>query len=272
MTFFTEPPPPRRVAQPIARDVVRVVADNGGPMTCHGTNTYVHDTGAGTVVIDPGPADDAHLAAVRHAAGARVEAIVLTHRHRDHADGAPALARETGAPLVAAEWAAGGLVVDRLVAEGDRVAGLEVLATPGHAPDHVCLATPGGALFTGDHLMAWAPSAVASPDGDAAAYVRALERLRRRPETLYLPGHGPPLMRPRVLIDTLLAMRAEREAAIVEAVARRPGEDAGAIARALYPRTEGDAAAQARRHLDPYLVKLVDEGALLRRAERFYPT
>src|SRR4051795_13564863 len=115
--------------------VLRVRADNPSPLTLDGTNTYV----VGRWVVDPGPDDDAHLAAVVEAAGGSVEQIVLTHDHIDHSEGAPALAERTGAEVIRPRG-------------GDRVGPFEAIATPGHSPDHVALLA-GTALFSGDTIL-----------------------------------------------------------------------------------------------------------------------
>jgi glyoxylase-like metal-dependent hydrolase (beta-lactamase superfamily II) len=170
--------------------VRRVLAPNPGPMTLEGTNTWiVGDDPA--VVIDPGPDDAGHLGAARAEAGA-IGAIVLTHRHPDHAPGAAALARASGAPIYAWRPDPGELPLragQELVAGG----GLTVVAvhTPGHTPDHVVFFVPTlGALFTGDAVLGRGTSVIDPPEGDLAAYLRSLDAMAAlAPRTIY-PGHG----------------------------------------------------------------------------------
>jgi glyoxylase-like metal-dependent hydrolase (beta-lactamase superfamily II) len=173
-------------------DVHLVRADNPGLLSLSGTNTWVL-TGrvrGATVVIDPGPALDEHLAAIR--ALGRPAAIVLTHQHPDHAEAAPALAAEFDAPVYAAlaELAVGTAPL----AEGDRIdaAGwqLTVLATPGHTGDSVCLAIDG-ALFTGDTLLGGSTTIIAPPSGSLSDYFATMKRLGEFADTPGFPGHGP---------------------------------------------------------------------------------
>ncbi len=208
-----------------------VLAPNPSPMTHWGTNTYI--LGQSTVaVVDPGPDDSAHLAALRSALrGARVAAILVTHAHRDHSPLAPRLARETGAPVLAfgppeagrsplmAALAAGGDLAggegvdtdfrpDATLSEGERVdAGdlvLDVLHTPGHFAGHLAFAL-GDAVLTGDHVMDWASTLVSPPDGDVASFMDTSARLRARRDRVFYPGHGTPDRDPAGRLDWLMA-------------------------------------------------------------------
>lgn len=212
----------------------RLIAGNPSPFTFTGTCSYI--VGEGEVaIIDPGPANEGHLAALLAAvAGERVSHIVVTHTHRDHSAGAAALQRKTGAPIVGArahvarEGAPNGLdaahdlayAPDAALADGARIAGrgftLEAIATPGHAANHLCFALlQENALFSGDHVMAWSTSIVAPPDGSMADYMASLERLRRREEAIYWPGHGGPVREPQRYVRALAHHRRQREAAIL---------------------------------------------------------
>ncbi|MGX1703104.1 MBL fold metallo-hydrolase [Microbacterium sp. NPDC055357] len=183
----------------------RVLAPNAGPMTLDGTNTYVlRAPGAtGAVVVDPGPLDDDHLA--RITAEGPVELILLTHHHIDHVEAAPELARRTGAPVRA--WDA-SLCADaaplqpgeQLEAAGIRI---DVMHTPGHTADSVCLRLPDDAtldgaatasVLTGDTILGRGTTIIAPPDGSLGAYLASLETLQRTgADTLALPAHGPVL-------------------------------------------------------------------------------
>ncbi|MGD0562255.1 MAG: MBL fold metallo-hydrolase [Roseiarcus sp.] len=212
----------------------RLIAGNASPFTFTGTCSYI--VGEGEVaIIDPGPADEGHLAAlVAAVAGERVSHIVVTHSHRDHCAGAAALRQKTGAPIVgtrahvAREGAPGGLdaahdlgyAPDAALADGERIEGrgftLETIATPGHAANHLCFALlQENALFSGDHVMAWSTSIVAPPDGSMADYMASLEKLRLREETIYWPGHGGPVREPQRYVRALANHRRQREAAIL---------------------------------------------------------
>jgi glyoxylase-like metal-dependent hydrolase (beta-lactamase superfamily II) len=187
---------------------------NPGPMTLAGTNTWVlrHPSAGDAVVVDPGQSDDAHLVALL-AAVSEVALIVLTHRHFDHAEAAPALHEATGAPVVAmdpslcveAEPLSDGRVLTAAGVE------LEVLATPGHTSDSACLVVPSsGAVLTGDSILGLGTTVVAHPDGDLADYLASLERLRALGDLTVLPGHGPELGSVAAIATAYLAHRAER--------------------------------------------------------------
>ena len=149
--------------------VVRVRANNPSPMTLDGTNTYV----VGRWVVDPGPADPEHLAAVRGATGGDLEGAVLTHGHADHADGA----EELGVPVLRP-------------GEGERAGPFEALATPGHSPDSVCLLR-GGTCFTGDTVLGEGSVFIAPGEGSLSAYLASLRRLLKLDLEVLCPGHGP---------------------------------------------------------------------------------
>jgi glyoxylase-like metal-dependent hydrolase (beta-lactamase superfamily II) len=209
-----------------------VVAGNPGPLTGPGTNSYLVGRER-LAVIDPGPEDETHLRALLEAAGTgRITHILLTHHHADHAGGAEALARRSGAPVLDAASLADGQVVEE--AEWR----LEAVATPGHTRDHFCFALGGaGALFSGDHVMGWASSMIAWPDGRMGEYLASLDRLLARPETLYLPGHGAPIADGKARVRELREHRKAREEAILAQV--RAGEQSvSGIVRAIYPPLE----------------------------------
>ncbi len=192
MNFLAEPIPPRGVALPVLPGIRRIVADNPGPMTYRGTNTYLLDWDDGVAVLDPGPDDAAHVRHILEAAGAPIRAIILTHGHHDHSGALPALHEATGAKLHAFPT----LSPDIPVNDGDHIGPWRAMHTPGHAPDHLCLAGPDGIVFSGDHVMSWSSTVVGGAGGDMAAYFRSLERLLEVESSVYLPGHGPLLREP----------------------------------------------------------------------------
>ena len=214
--------------------VRRVLARNPSAFTFTGTGTYI--VGSGTVaVIDPGPADPAHLAALHDALGGeKVSHIVVTHTHRDHSPAAVALKAATGAEIVgcaplviedlgprADESFDATYAPDRVLADGEQVSGpgwtLTALATPGHTSNHLCYALPEEkALFTGDHVMGWSTSVVSPPDGDMTDYLASLKLLLSRDDQVYYPTHGPAVTEPQRLVRGMIGHRRQREGQILK--------------------------------------------------------
>lgn len=221
-----EAEPERGVPLPVAGHpgLRRIVAPNPGHMTYHGTNTWLLDWAGGTVAIDPGCDDPAHLDAIEREAAGRLSHVLVTHTHRDHVGGAEALAARSGARLGGHRRSAlAGFQAPLGLGEGDRVAGLTVLETPGHAADHLCFAAADGVLFTGDHVMGWSTSVVPPPpNGDLGAFLEQLERLRDRNDRLMLSGHGPPITAPRALCQSLIDHRRARDASIAALLGDEP--------------------------------------------------
>jgi glyoxylase-like metal-dependent hydrolase (beta-lactamase superfamily II) len=269
------PAKPGETAQlsPLVR---RLIAGNGGPFTFTGTCSYLVGREE-IVVIDPGPADGRHRDdLLRAIGGSRVKAILVTHTHRDHAPGAPALRAATGAPILGppptappdgANWVDGRALdaahdrtygPDRVLVEGDTISAdgfsLEAVETPGHSAHHLSFALPGeAALFSGDHVMAWSTTVVAPPDGSMRAYMASLEKLLGRAETVYWPGHGGPVLNPPRFVRALLHHRRQREHAILARL--RAGEPTVAgIVAAIYenlaPALRGAAALSVLAHLE----------------------
>jgi glyoxylase-like metal-dependent hydrolase (beta-lactamase superfamily II) len=225
--------------------VRRITCRNPGPYTGDGTNTYI--VGQGQVaVIDPGPDDTAHLEAILKATrGERIAHILITHTHADHSPLSSRLKAASGAttfgygPHGAGRAsahaairldAAGdhGFSPDVRLAHGDAVEGegyrLEAVFTPGHTSNHMAYALCGArVLFAGDHVMAWATSVIAPPDGHMASYLASLRLLIERDDRLYLPGHGPEKASPASFVRAYIAHRLMREGAILDAV--RSGRD-----------------------------------------------
>jgi glyoxylase-like metal-dependent hydrolase (beta-lactamase superfamily II) len=242
--------------------IVRVLAPNPGVRELDGTNTWVVGD-APAVVIDPGPELEAHLSEVVRAAGS-VGRIVLTHDHPDHAPGAGRLSDMTGAPVCAIRPPAGG----ERVRDGTRVSSedtsLVVVATPGHTADHAALfLEPDRALFTGDAVLGRGTSVIDPPEGDLAAYLRSLHRMRDlEPRTIH-PGHGPLVLDAIAKLDEYLAHREERERQIVDAI----GADTRSIdelVAEIYADYPPDVHELAGRSVLAHLLKLEADG----RAER----
>ncbi len=247
----------------------RITAPNPSPMTFTGTQTYLLGEGE-IVVIDPGPSSDAHYEAILAALapGERITRILVTHSHLDHSPLAAPLSEATSAPVLAAgpsDWGrsdvmqalattgsiGGGEGVDHAftpndqIAEGDRICGpwgtIKVLETPGHMANHLSFAW-NDVLFSGDLVMEWSTSLVSPPDGDMTAFFTSVERLAKRDDRLYLPGHGDVVRAPRSRCRALLEHRRGREAQILEAL------------DAMGPVTATDLAAQIYTDVAPHLL------------------
>jgi glyoxylase-like metal-dependent hydrolase (beta-lactamase superfamily II) len=279
------PAPPRAgVVERPEPGLRRVLAPNPSPMTLHGTNSYILGEGR-VAVIDPGPADPGHMAALLAALtpGETVGWIVVTHAHLDHSPLAQPLAAATGAPVLAfgdaaagrstmmqalarAGLAGGGEGVDAafrpddVLSDGDRLAGdgwdLVAHHTPGHFGNHLSLQW-GTRVFSGDHVMGWASSLVSPPDGDMGAYMASLARLAAlNPARLY-PGHGEAVEDAAARIAELAAHRRAREAAIRDALSAGPA-DAATLAAAVYTDTPAALMGAAARNVFAHLVDLTE--------------
>jgi hydroxyacylglutathione hydrolase len=254
--------------------VRRVVADNPSHMTGPGTNTYL--VGVDEVaVIDPGPAGTRHTdAIIGGAERERIRWIVLTHTHPDHAPGATRLAKATGAEVLAYSKREKSVRVDRALADGDTIDGtefrLEVLHTPGHAPNHLCFfLDEERMLFTGDTILGGMFSVVSpSTGGDMADYLATLERLRRiRRLRAIAPGHGEVIDEPRVKIDEYLKHRRNRERQILALVRRGPARVQDIVAT-LYVDTPELLLPVAAKQVYAHLRKLRAEGKVSGRDAR----
>lgn len=184
--------------------MLRIVAPNPGPMTLEGTNTYLYGEGP-CVVIDPGSEDEGHLAAIRAAAEARggIGLVLLTHSHGDHTAGADRLGAEVVLP-----------------AGGETHAGLRVLATPGHAADHVCFLSESGVCFSGDLVLGLGSTIVPPGDNSLAAFMSSLRLLQEEPIELMAPGHGPWIADPAAKLAEYIEHREMRERRLLAALER----------------------------------------------------
>jgi glyoxylase-like metal-dependent hydrolase (beta-lactamase superfamily II) len=262
------------VAQEIAPGVRRIVANNPGPYTFLGTNTYI--VGKGEIaVIDPGPADERHLQAIAAAIeGERLAYILVTHSHRDHCEGARGLqalcggkvasfgptgtARGAGMAGLTYDFVDAAFVPDTRLKDGDAIGlrgiALDVLHMPGHAPDHLCFALVGRrTVFTGDHVMGWNTTVIAPPEGNMALFMASLERLMQRHDKMFLPAHGGRIQTPQRVVKAYIMHRKWREQTILacldEGICRIP-----AIVERLYggldAALKGAAALSVLAHLE----------------------
>lgn len=259
----------------------RMLCANPGPFTFKGTVTYI--VGRGRVaIVDPGPDDPAHIAAVLEAVkGESVEAILVTHTHRDHSPAVPAIKAATGATVYAegphrasrpvnegegARLDASGdtdFRPDVALADGSVVSApgwsLEAVATPGHAANHMAFALKEeNALFSGDHVMAWSTTIVAPPDGAMGDYMASLDKLRGREESIFWPGHGGAVRDPARFMRALSHHRKLREAAIMKRLAagdRHIADIVSAIYEGLDPRLRSAAGLSVFAHLEDLVAK-----------------
>jgi glyoxylase-like metal-dependent hydrolase (beta-lactamase superfamily II) len=232
--------------------IARVRAENPGPLTLTGTNTWIVGR-APAWVVDPGPALPAHLDAVAAEARARGGAggIALTHDHADHAEGAAVLAARLGAPVAAARAA------DVTLADGDRFGPLAALALPGHSDDHLAFVA-GRAAFTGDAVLGEGSVFVSGALGE---YLAGLRRLRALALTVICPGHGDEVWDPDAKLDDYVAHRLERERRLVAALAAGVrGEDA--LLDAAWADAPAHLRPAAAMTLRAHLEKLRAEGRL----------
>jgi glyoxylase-like metal-dependent hydrolase (beta-lactamase superfamily II) len=244
--------------------VSRVVADNPGPYTGPGTNTWILDAGPVVAVIDPGPDDASHLAALnRRLAGKTVGVVLVTHSHPDHLP----LAERFAAPHHATVRRHPDLHDGDVVRVGNL--NITALYTPGHSNDHVSFLLAGDrAVFTGDLILGQGSSMVTYPEGDVAAYLRSLERLAALEPRILFPGHWDPVVDAMGKIAEYRQHRLEREAQILAEVRQR-----GGTAADLTHRVYGDLGDKlllaAEMTMRAHLRKLVDDGAVRERGEVF---
>jgi glyoxylase-like metal-dependent hydrolase (beta-lactamase superfamily II) len=265
-----------------------LTAANPSPLTGTGTNTYL--VGATDLaVIDPGPDLPDHLAAILATVGPgqRISHVVVTHAHRDHSALAAQLSRLTGAPIHAFGPALSGRSAqmtalaphlppagegldltfqpDSLLQDGAQLSGpdweLTALHTPGHLGGHLCLAM-GETLFTGDHVMGWATSIVAPPDGDMADYMASLRRLQAKGWQSFLPGHGASVTDPEARIADLVTHRLAREAAILDHLADGPKQIAP-LTRRIYHDIPPGLLPAAERNVLAHLIDLASRNLVL---------
>jgi glyoxylase-like metal-dependent hydrolase (beta-lactamase superfamily II) len=246
--------------------VRRVIAPNPGPYTGPGTNTWILDAGPVVVVIDPGPDDDSHLAALeRRLAGKTVGVVLVTHSHPDHLPLAERLARPHKASVRRYPELDDGDVV--------RAGTLSITAlyTPGHSADHLCFLLPDDrVIFTGDLILGQGSSMVTYPEGDVAAYLRSLDRLASlQPRTLF-PGHWDPVPDAMGKIAEYKQHRLEREAQILAEVRHGEGT-AGDLTRRVYGDLDGKLMLAAEMTLRAHLKKLIDDGLVREDGEVFQP-
>ena len=251
------------VASALSPYIRRIVADNPGAMTGPGTNTYL--VGIDEIaVIDPGPATDAHLDAIAGCGGDRIRWILLTHTHEDHSPGAAALKQRTGAEICAFDDR-DDVPVDRTLADGDTIEATEfrikAIHTPGHASNHLCyLLEEERTLFTGDHIMDGSTVVIAPPDGDMAAYLESLDKIRIKRLKAIAPGHGQLITDPLERIDEYVEHRLAREAQILDELGAAGAATIPSLVATIYPDLVEELVPRAEQSVLAHLIKLRDEG------------
>lgn len=265
----------------VAPGVRRLLCDNPSPFTFKGTVSYI--VGRGEVaIIDPGPDDPRHIAALLDAVrNESVKHVFVTHTHVDHSPGAARVKEATGAPTFAEgphrparpihigeakrleASADSDFAPDHPLSDGEVIAckgfAVEAIATPGHTANHMAFALKGtDLLFSGDHVMAWNTSIIAPPDGAMSDYMHSLDKLLHRSERVYLPGHGGVVRDAPDFVRQYIAHRHAREAAILATL--HGGEAAiPELVRAIYvgldPRLEGAAGLSVLAHLEDLVAR-----------------
>lgn len=261
------------VAVPLSQRVWRVTADNPGLMTGPGTNSYLLLGADAVACVDPGPDDAGHRAALLAAiaaSGRPLTHILLTHTHRDHSPGSPALAAATGArilgmpPLAEDPSQDRGTVIDTVLKDGDVWTELgwplRVVHTPGHVENHCCFHDPAeGWVLTGDHLIQGSTVVIIPPHGRLGDYLRSLEKLLPLSPRALLPGHGTVITEAEALIRWTLAHRLQREAKVLACLGRTP-EALEQLVTRVYDDVPEHLHAVARLSLWAHLIKLAEDG------------
>jgi glyoxylase-like metal-dependent hydrolase (beta-lactamase superfamily II) len=269
----------------LQQGVRRIVAPNPSPMTFQGTCTYIIGTGD-VAVIDPGPVDPTHLAAIANGldAGERISHILVTHAHLDHSPGARALSEATGAPVyafgppdagrsaimteLAARGIAGGgegvdrgFAPDRLLADGEMLAhgdwALTALHTPGHFCNHLSFAFDD-AVLSGDVIMGWSSTLISPPDGDLRDYYQSLTRIESLAPRVLFPGHGAPVLEPSALIAEQRTHRETRSAQILEVLSAGAATPA-ALTDSIYRDLPAPLRGAAQRNVFAHLIELTQQ-------------
>ena len=282
------------VAQPVVVDatygrvdelepgIARILAHNPSAFTYYGTQSYLIGENE-VAVIDPGPDLPEHIEALEKAiTGRRLVAILCTHTHRDHSPAAGPLAQRTGAPIIGCAPLALETVgpradasfdfdyaPDEVLADGQTVEiGCEpvtAVASPGHTSNHLCFAWRG-ALFTGDHVMGWSTTVVFPPDGDMAAYMQSLDKLRHRQDRVYYPAHGLAVTNPQQYVRHLVGHRMQREQQILSLVGERPRDIPDIVANA-YPSIDSRLTTAAGGSVLAHLLDLERRGLVEQRQD-----
>lgn len=285
--FQTDHTPQVGVPLSLTEGLRVLTCGNASPMTFTGTQTYLLGE-VEIAIIDPGPADPAHLSAIEQAVeGQTVSHIIVTHSHVDHSPLASILSKKTDAPVygfgpanaarsdlmnqLSVEGDLGGgegidvnFLPDTTITDGEKILGkewaLSAIHTPGHLSNHLCFSWSGNdTLFSGDHVMGWASTLVSPPDGDLTAFMASLKKLQARPEHTYYAGHGAPLFEAHNMLDYLLAHRLGREDQIMSRLQSAPLTVAELTA-GMYAEVSPQLYGAASRNVLAHLIDLFERG------------
>jgi glyoxylase-like metal-dependent hydrolase (beta-lactamase superfamily II) len=283
--FLTEFEPRYGERVRVADGIERVVAENPSKYTAWGTGTYLLGDDP-VAVVDPGPADDAHVDAVLRAIDGRtVTHLLVTHTHADHSPATRQIQERSGATTYGfgphpddadtegEEHGDRTFRPDVEVRHGDVLRGegfeVECLHTPGHISNHVCYADrTRGALFSGDHVMGWSTTVISPPDGRMADYLASLRLLLGRPERVLYPTHGPPVEEPQAYVEALIEHRLERERQIIEQLRGGP-RTIDELVAVLYADVREELHRPAARSVEAHLIALVESNRARTDGERW---
>jgi glyoxylase-like metal-dependent hydrolase (beta-lactamase superfamily II) len=275
---------PYELLETLEPRIARMLARNPSAFTYYGTQTYLIGTEE-LAVVDPGPDLPDHVEALLRAIdGREVVAITCTHTHRDHSPSARPLADATGAPIIGCAPLAletvgpradaafdGDYSPDRILEDGESIEvdgiAITAVATPGHTSNHLCFAV-GDALLTGDHVMGWSTTVVVPPDGEMAAYMASLDKLRQRQDRIFYPAHGPAVPNPQQYVRGLMGHRMQREKQILRLVGERPRGIPDIVANA-YPGLDPRLVNAAGGSVLAHLLDLERRGLVVRKGEQW---
>ena len=258
--------------------VRRITAGNSSVFTGPGTNTYL--IGAEEItVLDPGPAINEHIQNILNSSK-NLKQIVVTHTHPDHSPGIKLLQNELDIPAY-------GMITDstkyqdrdfnpeRVLCDGDILKGdgysLEAIHTPGHASNHLCyLLKEEKMIFTGDHIMQGSTVVIAPPDGHMKSYISSLSKLKNYSLEKIAPGHGELMPNPHEVVEWIIQHRAEREGKVVEALKKTKSGDPDSLVSQVYEDVDSNLHPIAKWSLESHLIKLQEEGKVLKKDSKYF--
>ena len=257
--------------------VRRITAGNPGMFTGPGTNTYLIGD-EDVTVIDPGPALHEHIEVIIQAS-ANIKQILLTHTHPDHSPGTRLLQDNIDVPVFALITENSKdqditFTPERILIDGEIIANeyysIEVIHTPGHASNHLCyLLKDEKLLFTGDHIMDGSTVVIAPPDGSMQDYIDSLAKLKEYDLNKIAPGHGELIDEPYAVVDWIIKHRFERESKVIDVLKQHNSGDLNTLVKDIYADVDSMLHPVAKWSLESHLIKLMDEGVVTRKNDKF---